>query len=484
MDDQRGELGKHSFDLPEFLRIPQTTESAPCNETKDSPVPPPPPLPPVSSPRHTTGSLKLRGETRPVIRKTQSTPANCQGDLMNELADKLRRRSISEVSSIPESEESGSVTRRSDSSSSSTSPWEPRGERYRRINTVRTKSYTDGAVFTVEAVTPVRLDRPMSPTGVTMSHSESMPDALQSRTYSTQSLTVNSIRGLPSSTGNINNRINEDDDSEKNVRVVQSVSAHKYNTSRTKQRTLSSSSEPDYSRNRPYVYEVTSKEGRPKSQPVIKRRQSDGIPTSKSNLSPFHLPQINSRKTEVFVPSTPGIKPYRIISSESKPRPKPITDSNEVQSGLDDIPPIVPPPPPCDLPLPPPASTSPRSDTNSTSPLPLPPSPVPDHIGELDIADFPPPTPLSKGGKGAYTPLTTPMGDRTLTPGTNERTFVAESADDGTPYGPHTDRRNNYKPGRRVNEDSWSSSSKRNEIPLKLDPYVTYESDDMRITFV
>ena len=237
MDDQRGELGKHSFELPDFLRLPQTVPTS-MTENETSPPPPPPPPPPVGSPsRYTTGSLKVKGETRRVVRKTLSTPANGQADLMTELADRLRRRSTSDTLAIPEGHESeGSVDsggKRSESCSSkerSTSPWEPRSEHHRRINIVRPKTCTDGAVFTVEAVTPVRLDSPLSHSRVPISHSESMPDTLQTRTRSTQPLTVNSIRGLPSSTSNVN-RIDEQTEPEKNVRVVHAIPVQKYHNS-------------------------------------------------------------------------------------------------------------------------------------------------------------------------------------------------------------------------------------------------------------
>ncbi|KAK3710769.1 hypothetical protein QZH41_016752, partial [Actinostola sp. cb2023] len=501
MDDQRGELGKHSFVLPDFLRLPQ---AAPPIEIETSPPPPPPPPPPpvVSPSRYSTGSLKLKGETRPVVKKALSTPSSTheQVDLMSELVDKLRRRSVSGTSTIPEcheSEDSGSLKRSASSSSNerSHSPWEHRGEQYRRINIVRPRTCTDGAVFTVEAVTPVRLDsRPLSLSRHPISLSESMPDTLQTRTHSTQPLTVNSIRGLPTSTGNINNSIDEQDEPDKNVRVVQAVSVHKYNTYSAKQRTLSSSSAPDYTRNVPYVYEATPHEERRTSKTSIKRRQSDGIATNtatstKGNLSPFHFPQLNTRKTEVFVPSTPGIKPYRIISSESKPRrPKPITDSVELMQGLVEDSHIIADQPPA---VTTPPTTSPRIPTSSvrniTSPLPLPPSPVPDHVQDLDIANFPPPSPLCEG---VSTPLATPNLDlsinKTITPGTNEKTFVAEPTNEGTPYGPHKEsRRDNQKLGSRLFDEPRTSSSRKpgKEIP-QLDPYVTYESDDMRITFV
>lgn len=465
MDDQRGELGKHSFELPDFLRIPNNSEKT-LDGTNQSTSPPPPPPPPSITSRHNTGSLKVRGENRSALRKTLSSPT-AGGDLMSELSDKLRRRSTSENSSIPEGHdvEDEDTSPRSNSSSSSISPWEPRNDRYRRINTVRPKT-TDGAVFTVEAVTPVRLDRPLSSSNV-MSHSESMPDTLQSRTRSTLPLTVNSARGFPASMSNITAKIIDE-----NKGVYQ---VHKYNS---KQRSLSSSSAPDYSTNLPYLYEAPLIEGREKPRPSIKRRQSDGL-TGKGNLSPFHIPHINSRKTEIFVPAAPGIKTYRKMSSEVKARPRPITDSAELMAGLEEdskIPPIVPPPPPCDL-LP--NRLSPSSSDN-TSPLPYPPSPEAEQFRELEIADFPPPTPLSNI-KGAKNICTTPNDDfnKTLTPGTCERTFVEEPYLEGTPYGSHRNSKNiNRKSGH--NDESWTSK----QIPEKLDPYVTYESDDMRITFV
>ena len=494
MDDQRGELEKESFELPDFLRLP--TENRETIDEDDSlptpPPPPPPPPPPVKQvhPHQKAESLKLRREERPVIRKTLSTPAGMQGqaDLMEELAEKLRRRSMSEAPSIPENHDNETRKEESPTRSQSYSPWE-RQEHYRRINVVRPRAVTDGAVFKVEAVTPVRLDGTTSLSHVRqqklrVTHSESMPDTLPTRTSTALPIAV-TIRGLHTSTGNIQGGV----DGHKQVQ--------KYHTYSSKQRTVSSSSAPDYSSNLPYMYEANLPTG--KTPPRV-RHISDTDGTSKGNTSPFHFPQVNARKAEVYIPSSSAIcaKPYRVVSSgaDTKPRPKPITHSEELMAGLDDdrnaladnesiLQPVTSTPCIEGLIVASRVEGLPSPDRNSNSPLPLPPSPIPDQMDELEVADFPPPTPLCEAAESsAVTP--DQRINKTITPSTNDRTFVSERTNQGTPLAAPKGFRDDvsHKPSSKLLEDSLDSSRKPAKDIPKLDPYVTYETDDLRITFV
>jgi hypothetical protein len=187
-----------------------------------------------------------------------------------------------------------------------------------------------------------------------------------------------------------------------------------------------------------------------------------------------------------------GLEEDRISLSESEPSPERIT-STPAGEGLHTTPPSIV------------RILSPvQSNRNTNSPLPLPPSPLPDHVDDMDVADFPPPTPLcnldssgksphlDRGGVEQHLPAVTPSLDlsinKTITPSTNDRTFVAEPTNEGTPYGvPKEFRRDNVSQrlSSRLHDDSLDSSSRKSgkEIP-KLDPYVTYENEDLRITFV
>ncbi|XP_048584435.1 regulator of G-protein signaling 12 isoform X2 [Nematostella vectensis] len=484
LDDQRGSLNRDAFELPDFLRLPNKGEGISSAEADEG--------------------VASHNPSRPVVRKTISSPAvmaTDQRQFLNELTSRLTNRSEQNPPTITENEDQVDAQHSTASprNTSNYSPWERRRvSEHSRIHVVRPRDVTDGKLFRVEAVTPVRFKSDgrfsyrgfMSPQLI---HSESDPNIVPPYDHH-QPLTVNSIRGLYTSTGNI--RMSTEEGRERTVVPSKFHSHNKY-----RNRNFSA---PSFgtSRTDPYVYESSS-DG---VQSISEKYRSSGkirdissIARETRSRGPYYLPEVEVDQAEVHVPSGTSKTPrYRPTLPDRKPRPRPITDQSSVIAGLErDRARSESESSTGDPPMPNALSPTPSGLSSTTgSPLPQFPSP-PDDSADLGVADFPPPTPLisgrSTGEKAQHRRVTSLQADsltpelsinKTITPTSgNDRTLTSDTPDDATPVASKKHSINDVTT--RLN--SRLHEGERGELGKsmsKLDPYVTYETDDLRITFV
>ena len=601
MDDQRGEL-TGNLELPDFLKIPINSKPAQGNDNFKIPYAPPPPQ----------GFRTVdRNVPRPALKKTLSTPVSQppeKMDLMQELAAKLSKRTEPmKNSSTPKADQHNeqnemlldyNFNSRPQPQQEQTSQGVVNaGEKQKRVG--RPRSCTDATLYTVETAHGMRVDTGNRPhpvadveprKNVAHVHPSMRPQA-------SQPVTVNSLRGMHYAT---NPRRNTADHA-MYYRPNNAASGKPQTGSR-----ISSKSHQNIRETTPAIYDVkpsSNQEGlrnKGHDDHLVKHSTASVNIPGRRLVSAYSLPEVNSQRAEVHIPSAGGPPPVpqRTVSyMERRPRPKPITDPEELLAGLENTP----------------VSRSNASPSNRVespphpamarvgSPLPPPPTPPSGSMYDLQIADFSPPPSICESPEktlhppeyrdssrfaqtGAPTPSSTTSRSRTdsgnaanysgpvayvnmpgkdvhrqrtgdnrtmnyskvpttphvritnvnasnstdsshrvrgedrvdvsaqvhtpgyvtptvsnlnktvTPPSTNERTLVEESpSENATPYTGHKPSMDNTAkrlihntgsvPRTRNTDPEKRKGRQESEIP-KLDPYVTYEKEDLRITFV
>ena len=435
MDDQRGEL-KGRLELPDFLKLPDKNLQVTSQAARSSEAAP-----------------AMNPGQRPVVRKSMSSPVNEQMDFMNELAAKLARRTGTSGKEHPRIEQSAKK--------------QDKQEDNRAGQLVRPRSSTDLAVLDSSNAESERRAMPRSPRS--------------------QPVTVNSLRGMHAYGSAFRQRSGDLSNDVRTARTGGNTKLHgmqKY-TSRSSQHLNSR----EVTRAAPAVYDV--KPGW--SQPETSVRQPiKSNPAHRGMITAYSLPEVNTHKVEVHIPreGKPKVPFRKPAQQDRRPRPRPITDPEGIIAGLESS-----------LSSPGPHQTALSSEVRVTSPLPPAPSPPSACLADLEIANFSPPTPLSVNSSPCVSPqahsvnsVRTPSPDpnvnKTLTPASNDRTFVGETVEHGTPWVPNRGSvsKRVISPGsaglkERLRESEKRRSKEEKEV-VPLDPYVTYEDQDLRVTFV
>ena len=604
MDDQRGEL-KGNLELPDFLKI---SDSKPARTDDDFKVPygaPPPP------PAFRNAEMDFK---KAALKKTMSTPLSQvpeKMDLMQELSAKLSKRSDTAKSNSSSSREK--VERNAEQTerlldynfNSRTLPQQERSTRQASVASAqgndtrpaRPRSSTDAAVYTVDVAHGMRVDTGQRPQPVAEAeHRRNVAHVQPSvRTQASQPVTVNSLRGMHYATN------------PRRSNVDQGMYYRPINGGSAKPQTIARIPTKAYQNvqdTAPAIYDVkpgSIREAMRMKVPHDLAKYSSApvdVPARKI-VSAYSLPEVNTQKAEILVPSEGGPPPVprRTVSTmdNRRPRPKPITNPKELLAGLESM--------PVQkslnsssserVELPP---EHPEQDIRRVgSPLPPPPTPPPGSLQELQIADFSPPPsicespartpnrpelrlsldssrsqhspnnttasvrprslpnytgppslpnkdtqriddkpnynkqslsmhirasnshapnmtnsiqrgrgedrmdaaskpvrPVDSHTPGSATPIVSNANKTMTPPSTNERTLTEESPlENGTPYTGHRPSldtaakrlvRNTGSVPRSTDPEK-RRSRQESEIP-KLDPYVTYENEDLRITFV
>lgn len=604
MDDQRGEL-KGNLELPDFLKIPANSKPVQVDENFKVPCTPPPPQ----------GFRTVdRNVTKPVLKKTQSTPVSpppVKMDLMQELAAKLSKRneptknSSSPKDKVERHDEQNEMlldynfNSRTQPQQEQTSQAVVKAEEKQKRG-ARPRSCTDTTLYTMETAHGMRVETGYRPhpvanaeprKNVTHVHPSMRPQA-------SQPVTVNSLRGMHYAT---NPRRNTADHA-MYYRPNNVVSGKPHTVAR-----ITSKSNQNMRDTTPAIYDV-----KPGSNQAGLRNKGNDDHSVKHSAAPvnipgrrlvsaYSLPEVSAQRAEVHIPSAGGPPPVpqRTVSyKDRRPRPKPITDSEELLAELDNtvshsnasssdivespprqpLSPLPPPPTPpsgsmydlqiadfspppsiCEspekTPHPPhppeyrdsssfsqtsvshtaPSSTSPPSITNSRNAanysgpvayVNMPPGkdvqkqrtgdkrttnyskvPITPHV-RITNANAPNSTNSSHRPKsedrvdtspqvhtpGTATPTFSNLNKTVTPPSTNERTLVEESpSENATPYTGNkpsmdsTAKRLIHNTGsmpRTRNTDQEKRKTRQDSEMPKLDPYVTYEKEDLRITFV
>ena len=606
MDDQRGEL-KGNLELPDFLKI---SNSKPARTDDDFKVPYAPPPPPEF--RNAEMDFK-----KVALKKTMSTPVNQvpeKMDLMQELAAKLSKRSDAAKSNSPSSR--AKVERNAEQNerlldynfNSRTLPLQERSTRQASVGSAqgndtrpaRPRSSTDAVVYTVDVSHGMRVDTGQRPQPVAEAEYRRNVAHVQPsvRTQASQPVTVNSLRGMHYATNPRRNTV----DQGTYYRPINVGSAKPHTIGR-----IPSKPHQNLQETAPAIYDVkpgSIREAMRMKVPDDFAKYSS-VPVempSRKIVSAYSLPEVNSQKAEILVPSEGGPPPVprRTVSTLEmrRPRPKPITDPKELLAGLESTPvqkglnsssservapppeqdvrrvgsPLPPPPTPpsgslhelqiADFSPPPSICESPEktpnrpefrlsldtsrfqhSSSNTTAPV-RPSSlpnytvpvgyagvpnkdaqriddksknyskqPLPTHVGvsnshapsltnstqrgrvedRMDSASKPV-RPADNHTPGSVTPTVSNVNKTMTPPSTNERTLTEESPlENGTPYTGHRPSMDTAAkrlvhntgsvPKTRSTDPEKRRSRQDSEIP-KLDPYVTYENEDLRITFV
>ena len=392
MDDQRGEL-KGNLELPDFLKIPANNKPTQSSENFKVPYPPQPP------PGFRTSERKF---TKPAVKKTLSTPVDRPPekiDLMQELAAKLSKRTEpTKNSSSPRVDQQTEQNEMLLDYNFNSRPQSQQGQPNSQVavnteekqkRTARPRSCTDATLYTMEA-TPygIRVETGNRPQPVADAEPRKNVAHVQPsiRPQASQPVTVNSLRGMHYAT---NPRRHTAD---------QALYYRPNNTGSAKPQTVGSISSKSSQNLRdisPAIYDVkadTNHEG-------IRMKGYDNsvkystapveIPQRKL-LSAYSLPEVNSQRAEVHIPSDGGPPPVprRTVSSmDRRPRPKPITNPEELLAGLENTPVSHSKTSPSDR-----VESPPNPDMSRVgSPLPLPPTPPSGSLYDLQIADFSPP---------------------------------------------------------------------------------------------
>ncbi|KAJ7336479.1 hypothetical protein OS493_011680 [Desmophyllum pertusum] len=397
MEDQRGEL-KGNLELPDFLKIPANHKPAQSNDNFKVPYAPPPP------PAFRTVE---RNFTRPAVNKTLSTPVGSNPpdkmDLMQELSAKLSKRTEPTKNNSSPKEK---VERHTEQNEllldyNFNSRPQPQQEQTAQaaVNTevkqkrsARPRSSTDTAVYTVEAAHGMRVEtgnrpQPMADAEPRKNVAHVHPSI---RPQASQPVTVNSLRGMHYAT---NPRRNTADQGIY-YRPNNAVSAKPQTVSR-----MSSKSNQNLRDTAPAIYDMkpgSNHEGtrmKGYDDSVKYSTAPVDIPAPRKLVSAYSLPEVNSQKAEVHIPTEGGPPPVprRTVSNmamDRRPRPKPITNPDELLAGLENTPVSR-------------SNASPPDKVESPpnqnmmmrvgSPLPPPPTPPSEAMYELNIADFSPP---------------------------------------------------------------------------------------------
>ena len=383
MDDQRGEL-RGNLELPDFLKTPNNKSSNANDDFKVPYTPPPPPA-------FRNGDTNVK---KAPVKKTMSTPSILgpeKANLMQELNSELSKRSDSAKRNLSSPREKAEE---SDEQAEKLLDYnfnlrsqlqQQRSTRHDNIqrndaHPARAWSSTDIAVYTVDTAHGMRVDtgnRPQPVAGVEPRRNVAHVHP-SVRSQAAQPVTVNSLRGMHYAT-NPRRNIPE-----------QATHRRSNNTGVVKPQTIDRSLASSYQNLRetaPVIYDV--KPGQISMRVAddsVKRSNYPEDVSSSRMTSSYSLPEVNSKKAEVFVPSAGGPPPVprRTVSTAEnrRSRPKPITDP-EVIAGLEralsSSSEKVDSPPPHEDPA------------RVRSPLPPPPTPPMGSFDELNIADFSPP---------------------------------------------------------------------------------------------
>lgn len=412
MDDQRGEL-KGNLELPEFLKIPN---NKPAQTDDDFNVPYAPPPPPGFRNGVETNFKK------PMVKKTMSTPLSQMPDkmdLMQELSAKLSKRSDATKNNSSSSREK--VDRNPEQTEmlldyNFNSHSQPQPERSskragvisaegRDVRPTRPRALTDAVVYTVDASHGMRVETGHRPQPVAEAEPRRNVAHVHPsvRPQTSQPVTVNSLRGIHYAT---NPRRSTGD---------QATYSRPSNVANVKPQTIariSSKSPQNLRETAPAIYDV--KPGSIREAMRIKVSDDSvkfssapvGIPSRKI-VSAYSLPEVNSKKAEILVPSKGGPPPVprRTVSNMDfrRPRPKPITDPKELLAGLENRPVQS----RLNTSSPDSVGSPPNGDVaRVVSPLPPPPpTPPSGSFHDLQIADFsPPPSICESPGKRPHPP--------------------------------------------------------------------------------
>lgn len=390
MDDQRGEL-KGNLELPDFLKIQTSSKPAQGNDNFKVPYAPPP-----------QGFRTVdRNVTRPALKKTFSTPVSQppeKMDLMQELASKLSKRteSTKNISSPKEKVERHdeqnellldyNFNSRPQPAQQEQTSHAVVNAQERQKRTARPRSCTDATVYTVDAAHGMRVETGNRPQPV--ADAEPRKNVHPSiRPQASQPVTVNSLRGMHYAT---NPRRNTTDHAM--YRPNNAPSAKPQTVAR-----ISSKSTQNLRDTMPAIYDM--KPGSNQEGMRIKECDDHLVKTSTApvdiparRLVPaYSLPEVNSQRAEVHIPFAGGPPPVpqRTVSyMERRPRPKPITNPEELLAGLENTPVSRSNASPSDR-----VESPPHPDmmTRVASPPPPPPTPPSGSMYDLQIADFSPP---------------------------------------------------------------------------------------------
>lgn len=389
MDDQRGEL-KGNLELPDFLKISASNKQAHGNDDFKVPYAPPP-----------QGFRTVdRNVTRSALKKTFSTPVNQapeKTDLMQELASKLSKRTEpTKNNSSPKGERYNEQNEMLLDYNFNSKPQPAQQDQTshavvnaqeRQKRTQRPRSCTDATVYTVDTAHGMRVETGNRPQPVADAeprknvHSSIRPQA-------SQPVTVNSLRGMHYAT---NPRRNTTDNAL--YHRANNVASAKPQTV-TK---ISSKSSQNLRDTTPAIYEM--KAGSNQEGMRIKGIDDHAVKNSTApvdiparRLVPaYSLPEVNSQRAEVHIPFAGGPPPVpqRTVSyMERRPRPKPITNPEELLAGLETTPIVRSNASSSDI-----VESPPNQDMMKRvgSPLPPPPTPPSGSMHDLQIADFSPP---------------------------------------------------------------------------------------------
>ena len=403
MDDQRGEL-KGNLELPDFLKIPPSNKPTQGSDDFKVPYAPPP-----------QGFRTVdRNATRPALKKTFSTPvaqAPEKMDLMQELASKLSKRTEPTKNTSSPKEK---VERNNEQNemlldynfNSRPQPAQQEQTSHAAVNvqerqkrTQRPRSCTDATVYTVDMAHGMRVETGNRPQPV--ADAEPRKNAHPSmRPQASQPVTVNSLRGMHYAT---NPRRNASDHTMYH-RPNNALSAKPQTVAK-----ISSKSFQNLRDTTPAIYDV-----KPGSNQGVRIREHDDHPVKNSTapldipsrrlVSAYSLPEVNSQRAEVHIPFVGGPPPVpqRTVSyMERRPRPKPITNPDELLAGLETTPVA--------------RSNASSSDRVESpphpdmmkrvgSPLPPPPTPPSGSMYDLQIADFSPPPSICESPQKTSSP--------------------------------------------------------------------------------
>ncbi|XP_022801275.1 regulator of G-protein signaling 12-like isoform X3 [Stylophora pistillata] len=398
MDDQRGEL-KGNLELPDFLKIPASNKLAQGNEDFKVPYPPQPPH---------GFRTKERNVSKPVLKKTLSSPIDCPAekmDLMQELAAKFSKKTEptkKNPSPRVDQETEPSEILLDFNFNSRPQPQQAQNSQLaahsedKQKGTPRPRSCTDSNLYTME-VTPhgIRHETDNRPQPVTDAEPRKsvahVPPSI--RPQASQPVTVNSLRGMHYATNPRRNTVDQ---------VM-----HFPSTGSVKPPAIgrvSSKSSQNIRDVAPAIYDMRPE---PNNEGVRLKGYDNSakysstprdIPQRKL-VSAYSLPEVNSQRAEVHIPSEGGPPPVprRTVSSmDRRPRPKPIHNPKELLARLENAP----------------VSSTERVESPPNpnisrvgSPPPPPPTPPSGSLLDLQIADFSPPPSICDSPEKTSRPL-------------------------------------------------------------------------------
>ena len=411
MDDQRGEL-RGNLELPDFLKIPNSKPVQSGDMFKVPYAPPPPP-----GFRNTETNFK-----KPVVKKTMSTPLIQMPekiDLMQELTAKLSKRTDATKSSSSTSREKADRNAEQNEMlldyNFNSRPQPPQEQNRshsgvvsaegRHLRRARPRSSTDAAVYTVDAAQGMRVEtghrpQPLAEVEPRKNVAHVHPSV---RSQASQPVTVNSLRGIHYATNPRRNIADQATYYRPNPNNVGSVKPQTIAR-------MTSKSSHNVRETAPAIYDVKPGSIREAmgvkiSEDSMKYSSAPVVIPSRKMVSAYSLPEVNTKKAEVLVPAEGGPPPVprRTVSSTDnrRPRPKPITDPEELLAGLESTPVE----PRLSSSSPERVASPPNPDMMRVgSPLPPPPTPPSGSLHDLRIADFSPPPSICESPEKRHRP--------------------------------------------------------------------------------